>query len=66
MTPAQPVTTFWRLAGMSYLQVSGTENCRQMKLASLTVTKSDWVVADAIVVWRSDFSLRVSLLCWTQ
>jgi hypothetical protein len=21
MTPAQPVTTFWRLAGMSYLQV---------------------------------------------
>jgi len=39
MTPAQPVTTFWRLAGMSYLQVSRNEN-GGMKLAA-SPAKSD-------------------------
>jgi len=38
MSPAQPVTTFWRLAGMSYLQVRGV--CVMAKRTTETMAQA--------------------------
>lgn len=60
MSPAQPVTTFWRLAGMSYLQVSvGDESGPKRRPLLLSVMGDPDAASNNLTFW----AFRVSFLC---